>query len=62
MKWRRVSESEVQEAIHNADKLEDTVKGRKNAFKMVEGRQLKVTYLSDTEELILITTIVKGES
>jgi hypothetical protein len=62
MKWRRVSETEVQEAIHNADKLEDTVKGRKNAFKMVEGRQLKVTYLSDTEELILITTIVKGES
>jgi hypothetical protein len=62
MKWRRVSESEVQEAIHNADKLEDTVKGRKNAFKMVEGRQLKVTYLSDTEELIVITTIVKGES
>jgi hypothetical protein len=61
MKWRRVSESEVQEAIHNADKLEDTVKGRKNAFKMVGGRLLKVTYLPGVEELTVITTIVKGE-
>ena len=61
MKWRRVSEGEVQEAIHNADKLEDTVKGRKHAFKMVGGRRLKVTYLPGVEEVTVITTTVKGE-
>ncbi len=62
MKWRRVSESEVQEAIYKADKLEDTVKGRKNAFKRVEGRLLKVTYLVGIEEFTVITTIVKGDN
>jgi hypothetical protein len=61
MKWRKVAESEVQEAIYNPDKLEDTVKGRKIAFKMVGGRLLKITYLPDIEELTVITTIAKGE-
>ncbi len=61
MKWRSVSESEVLEVIQHADKVEDTVKGRKNAFKMVGGRLLKVTYLPGAEELTVITTIVKGE-
>jgi hypothetical protein len=61
MKWRKVAESEVEEAIRNADKLEDTIKGRKNAFKKVGGRLLKVTYLSDIDEFTVITTIVKGE-
>jgi hypothetical protein len=61
MKWRKVAESEVEEAIRNADKLEDTVKGRKNAFKKVGGRLLKVTYLPGIDELTIITTIVRGE-
>jgi hypothetical protein len=42
--------------------LEDTIKGRKNAFKKVEGRSLKVTYLPEgRDEITVITTIVKGE-
>lgn len=61
MKWRKVSESEVEEVIQNADKLEDTVKGRKNAFKTVRGRMLKVTYLPSVEEFTVVTTVVKGE-
>jgi hypothetical protein len=61
MKWRKVSEGEVQEAICNADKVEDTVKGRKNAFKMIGGRLLKITYLPGIEGATVITTIIKGE-
>jgi len=44
MKWRKIGEKQVREAINNPDKLEDTIKGRKNAFKTVEGRSLKITY------------------
>jgi len=38
MKWRRIGEREVQETIANPERVEDTVKGRKNAFKKVDGR------------------------
>ena len=34
MKWRKIEENEVKEAISDPVKLEDTVKGRKNAFKI----------------------------
>jgi len=62
MKWRKIEENEVREAIINPEKLEDTIKGRKNAFKKVEGRSLKVTYLPEgRDEITVITTIVKGE-
>ena len=61
MKWRKVNESDVQETIRNPDKTEDTVKGRKNAFRMVGGRLLKITYRLGIEELTVITTIGKGE-
>ena len=60
MKWRNITESEIQEVIHGADKIEDTVKGRKNAFKTVRGRSLKITYSPGLGELTVITAIVKG--
>lgn len=62
MKWRKIEENEVREAIINPDKLEDAIRGRKNAFKKVEGRSLKVTYLpGDRDEITVITTMVTGE-
>ncbi len=33
MKWRKITEKEVKSAIDNPDMSEDTIKGRKNAFK-----------------------------
>ena len=61
MKWRRIDEEQVKEAINKPDKLEDTIKGRRNAFKIMEGRLLKVTYKAENDEILVITTIVKGE-
>ena len=61
MKWRKISETEVQEILQHPDKLEDTVKGRKNALKMLGGRLLKVTYFPGAKELIVVTTMAKGE-
>lgn len=61
MKWRKIAEEEVKEAINNPDKTEDTVRGRRNAFKNVGGRLLKITYKDGKDEAIVITAMVKGE-
>ncbi len=41
MKWREITERNVRGVINDPEKLEDTVKGRKNAFKRIEDRLLK---------------------
>ncbi len=61
MRWRKITEKDAMEAINNPEKLEDTGKGRKNALKMIGGRLLKVTYLPENTEIIVITVIAKGE-
>ena len=61
MKWRKISENEVKMAIKNPDKLEETIMGRKNALKAIEGRLLKITYKSEIGDAVVITAIAKGE-
>ena len=61
MKWRKISEEEIRSAIVEPDSLMDTVKGRKNAFKIVGGRSLKITYKPEGESLTVVTAMVKGE-
>jgi hypothetical protein len=61
VKWRRITEEEVREVISNPDRLEDTIKGRKNAFKVIEQRLLKITYTVENDGIIVITAMVKGE-
>jgi hypothetical protein len=61
MKWRKVTEKEVKSAIGNPDMLMDTIKGRKNAFKIIKGRRLKITYKPEDGILTVITAMVKGE-
>ena len=61
MKWRKISEDEISVAITNPDKSEDTLKGRKNAFKTIRGRLLKITYKPEDDSLLIITAIAKGE-
>ena len=61
MKWRKITEKEVKSAIDKPDKLVDTIKGRKNAFKIIGGRSLKITYKQEEGALNVITAIIKGE-
>jgi hypothetical protein len=61
MKWRKITEKEVKSAIGNPDMLVDTIKGRKNAFKIIKGRHLKITYKPEDGILTVITAMVKGE-
>jgi len=61
MKWRKITEKEVKSAIGDPDMLIDTIKGRKNAFKIINGRHLKITYKPEVRILTVITAMVKGE-
>jgi len=61
MKWRKITEKEVKSAIGDPDMLMDTIKGRKNAFKIIKGRHLKITYKTGDGILTIITAMVKGE-
>ena len=61
MKWRKITEKEVKSAIDKPDMLVDTIKGRKNAFKIIRSRHLKITYKPEDGILTVITAMVKGE-
>lgn len=61
MKWRKITEKEVKSAVGDPDMLEDTIKGRKNASKIIGGRHLKITYKPEDGILTVITAMVKGE-
>ena len=62
MKWRMITEEEIIMAISNPDRLEDAIKDRKNAFKTLGDRRLKITYKYENEEIIVITAMIKGGS
>jgi len=36
-------------------------KGRRNAFKLIGGRQLKVAYKIKNDDIIIITAVFRGE-
>ncbi|MDE2321953.1 MAG: hypothetical protein KGL31_08580 [candidate division NC10 bacterium] len=61
MKWRNISEREVETILANPDKLEQTERGRINAFKQVGARYLKVTYKEYSNELLIISAVDKSD-
>ena len=61
MKWRKISESEVELAISAPDNVEPTEKGRHNAYKTIEGKVLKVTYRISDNQAQIISALWKGE-
>lgn len=61
MRWRKITETEVKSIINAPDILEDTIKGRKNAFKIIGRRNIKVTYKPEDGILTIITAMVKGK-
>ena len=59
MRWRRVSEAEVLEVLDLPDRIEETLVERKNAYKALDERQLKVTYKQEESDIVVITVIEK---
>ena len=61
MKWRKISEAEVESVIADPDKRQDSIKGRKNVFKTLEGRLVKITYCIEHDDIVIVTAVIKGE-
>lgn len=61
MKWREIDEAEVKTTISNPEKVVDSIRGRKNAFRHIGEKLLKVTYTQDENRIIIITAIDKNK-
>ena len=60
MKWRTISEEEVRNTILYPENVEDSIKNRKNAFKYIDKKWLKVTFIQEGDLIIIITAIDKN--
>jgi len=61
MKWRKISESDIETALTDPDKVEMTEKNRLNAYKYINNRLIKVTFCQDEDSIRIITALRKGE-
>lgn len=61
MKWRKISEQEVEATLREPDKLESTAAGRMNAFKQLGSRYIKVTYKKFSDEILVISAVDKSD-
>jgi hypothetical protein len=61
MKWRKISEVEVASTIADPDMQLDSIKGRKNAFKTLGDRLVKVMYFREDDDIVIITAVIKGK-
>jgi hypothetical protein len=61
MKWRKITDAEVEAVIAAPDMQEDTIKGRKNALKSFGSRLIRVTYCQEGDDVVIVTAVVKGE-
>ncbi|MBU1744767.1 MAG: DUF4258 domain-containing protein [Proteobacteria bacterium] len=59
MKWRKISEAEVMTTLENPERTEDTLKGKKNAYRLIGDRFLKVTYKLEPHGILVISAVVK---
>jgi len=60
MKWRKITEDEVTQTIGNPDKIEQSIKGRINAYKAIGQRYIKVTYKEFFDEILIISVVDKS--
>ena len=61
MKWRNIAEEEVRNTILEPEKVEDSIKNRKNAYKWINNKWLKVTFVREDGKITVITAIDKNQ-
>lgn len=59
MKERGVIESEADTVIKEPDYVEQSVKGRTNAYKFIGGRFLRVTFKEESGNILVITVTIR---
>lgn len=59
MKDREVTEEEVEITIKKPEDVEPSVKGRKNAYKFIGGRFLRITFKEELNHILVITVTIR---
>ncbi|MGV8059898.1 MAG: DUF4258 domain-containing protein [Smithellaceae bacterium] len=59
MKWRKISETDVMMTLENPERIEDTIQGRRNAYRLIGDKLLKVTYKIESNGILVISAVVK---
>ena len=59
MKWRRVSEADVLSVLDAPERVDESIHERKNAYRTVGDRLLKVTYVDEAGDIVVITVMEK---
>ena len=60
MKWRKISEDEINFVLNSPDKTEQSIKGRINVYKTLGSRYIKVTYKEFSDEIFIISVVDKS--
>ena len=61
MKWREISEQEAVDTILSPEQGEASIKDRKNAFKHIGTKWLKVTFKQEGDNIVVVTVIDKSK-
>lgn len=59
MKDRSVNEDETELTLEKPESVENSVKGRLNAFKFVNGRYLRATFKDEPDHILVVTVAVR---
>ncbi|MCL0088897.1 DUF4258 domain-containing protein [Dehalococcoidia bacterium] len=61
MKWRGIPLTEVEEALAYPDRIEYLSTGRKNAFKSIGEKLIRVSYIEEKDRIIVLSTVDKNK-
>lgn len=59
MKWREITEEEVNSVLESPDDLRESIKGRKKARKHVGEKEIEVVFKEETDRIVIVTAINK---
>lgn len=59
MKEREVTEKEVEITIGEPDSMDASIKGRKNTYKFIGNRFLRVTFKEESDRILVITVTMR---
>jgi len=61
MRWRRISEAEVEAVLAAPDRNEPTTRGGKNSWRAMGERLLRVTYQEEPGRFVIVTAVDKRD-
>lgn len=61
MRWRRITEQEVEDTIRNPDRMESTHQGKANAFKLIGSRRIGVTFRESEIGIVVVTVVDRSD-